>query len=144
MVGPQSVWDALQVLGVERIGHGVRAVEDQRLVQHLAERQIPLEVCPTSNIRTGAIASYEAHPVKTLFDAGVPITISTDDPTFFKTTVAEEYVRLRDLGFSDRDLYQLLENGFRYAFLPLDEIQSYLDSLRSTWDQLSSPPPSGG
>ncbi len=144
MVGPQSVWDALQVLGVERIGHGVRAAEDQRLVQHLVEHQIPLEVCPTSNIRTGIYQSFEAHPVKALFDAGVPIAISTDDPTFFRTTVAEEYVRLHDLGFSDRDLYQLLENGFRYAFLPVDEIQSYLDSLRSAWNQLSSPTPSGG
>lgn len=143
MLGPQSVWDALQILGVERIGHGVRAVEDQHLVQHLAEHQIPLEVCPTSNLRTGIFPSYEAHAVKALFDAGVPVTIGTDDPTFFGTTLADEYVHLRDLGFRDRDLCEMLENGFRCAFLPADETESYLHVLRSAWSELSPPTPSG-
>ena len=85
--GPESVWGAIRSLGVERIGHGVRAIEDPRLVEYLAEKQIPLEVCPTSNIRTGVYRSYEEHPVRRLYEAGVPISISTDDPSFFGTSL---------------------------------------------------------
>ena len=76
-LGPESVWQALDALRVERIGHGVRAIEDPRLVSHLAERKIPLEICPTSNVRTGVYRSMEAHPVRELYEAGVPMSIST-------------------------------------------------------------------
>lgn len=75
--------------------------------------------------------------MKALFDAGVPTTIGTDDPMFFGTTPADEYARLYDLGFSDRDLRQMLENGYRQAFLAREEIGRYVDSLRSAWSQLS-------
>ena len=108
-LGPDSVWDALRLLKAERIGHGVRAIEDKRLVDYLSEHQIPLEVCPTSNLRTGVYPSYEAHPVKALHEAGVPITINTDDPTFFSTTLAEEFKHLSNMGISDQDLIELMK-----------------------------------
>ena len=127
-LGPESVWDALK-LGVERIGHGVRAIEDPALVKYLAEQKVPLEVCPTSNLRTGIYPSYEAHPVKALYEAGVPITISTDDPTFFHTTLADEYEHVHNIGVSEEGLLEMLKNGFRYAFLPEDEKSRYLPML---------------
>lgn len=88
--GPDSVRDALDLLGVERIGHGVRAVEDPDLMRRIVAEQIPLEVCPTSNLCTGVASSWEEHPVGTLLDMGAFVTISTDDPTFFHTTLADE------------------------------------------------------
>ena len=115
-LGPSSVWDAIRVLRVDRIGHGVRAVEDPTLVRHLADNEIPLEVCITSNLRTGIYQSLREHPVKLLYEAGVPITISTDDPTYFGTTLLEEFVRLRETGLPDEAVRQVLRNGFRYGF----------------------------
>lgn len=88
--GPPSVWGALRDLGVERVGHGVRSVEDPALVDHLVETQTPLEVCPTSNLRTGVTTSWDAHPVHTLLRAGAYVTISSDDPTFFGASLADE------------------------------------------------------
>jgi adenosine deaminase len=88
--GPESVAAAIDVLGVERIGHGVRVVEDATLLQRVVTEQIPLEVCPTSNIRTGVVASWGMHPVGALLAAGANVTISSDDPTFFHTNVAAE------------------------------------------------------
>ena len=124
--GPESVWDALRVLGAERIGHGVCAVEDPALVTYLAEHHIPLEVCPTSNLFTGVCASYDAHPAKALFDAGVPITVNSDDPTFFRTTLAEEYACLPRMGFTAAEAVQTIRNGFAHAFLSEAERAAYL------------------
>lgn len=88
--GPQSVRDAL-TLGVERIGHGVRAIEDPALVDELAERGVVLEVCPGSNIALGIYPNWRAHPISQLRDKGVKVTVSTDDPPFFRTTMTREY-----------------------------------------------------
>ena len=115
-VGPEGVWEALRVLDVERLGHGVRAAEDHALVRHLAERGIPLEVCPTSNVLTGVYRSLAEHPVRRLFEAGVEITINTDDPTFFGVDLAGELARLRGVGFSWDEICGLADNAFRYAF----------------------------
>ncbi len=118
MAGPSSVWEALRVLKVERIGHGIRAVEDPDLVRYLAERRIPLEICPTSNVRTGIYASIEDHPVRSLFEAGVPFSISTDDPTFFGVTLNEELAGLHRLGFAWPEIEGLAKGAFRFAFDP--------------------------
>jgi len=139
MLGSQSVWDALLILGAERIGHGVRAIEDEELVNYLAEHEIPLEVCPTSNIRLGIFRSYQNHPVKALFDAGIPITINTDDPTFFGTTLADEYIRIHAAGVREDKIFEMLKNGFKCAFLPQEEINTYLRDLEQTWERLYQP-----
>lgn len=94
--GPESVRAALAELGPERIGHGVRAIEDLALVDELAERGTVLEVCPGSNVALGLYRDFRAHPIGRLFDRGVKVTVSTDDPPFFHTTMAREYDRLND------------------------------------------------
>lgn len=114
--GPESVWDAIHVLGAERIGHGVRSIEDPKLVEYLAANRIPLEVCPTGNIRTDVYASPEEHPLKRLYDAGVPITLSTDDPSFFGVSLTDEYVFAAERGLTAGDLEAIRQNGFAYAF----------------------------
>ncbi len=114
--GPESVWDAIRVLGAERIGHGVRSIEDPALVEYLAKNRIPLEVCPSGNICTGVYATPDEHPLKRLYDAGVPITLSTDDPTFFGISLTDEYVFGAERGLSQADLEAIRRNGFSYAF----------------------------
>jgi adenosine deaminase/aminodeoxyfutalosine deaminase len=115
---PQSIWAAL-ALGAERIGHGITAVEDPELMRHLRERDIPLEICITSNLVTGVVKRIEDHPVRRLFEAGVPITLNTDDPAMFRCTLEGEYRLARErLGFSEAELRQIAANGFRYAFGP--------------------------
>ena len=95
--GPETIWDALRVLGAERIGHGTSAVGDPELLAHLAERRIPLEVCPSSNIATRAVATLAEHPLRELVEAGVVVTINSDDPPMFGTTLNREYEIAADL-----------------------------------------------
>ncbi|MBA2772687.1 MAG: adenosine deaminase [Nocardioidaceae bacterium] len=95
--GPDTVWDALRVLGAERIGHGTSSVADAELLAYLAEARIPLEVCPTSNVATRAVASIEEHPVRQMREAGVVITINSDDPPMFGTSLSQEYAVAADL-----------------------------------------------
>jgi aminodeoxyfutalosine deaminase len=121
-VGPASVWGALRALHAERIGHGVRSVEDPALVDYLREHQVPLEVCPTSNLCLGVYPSYEAHPIRRFWDDGLYVTVNSDDPPFFNTDLVHEYTVLTDrLGFTADDLEQLSLNALRASFLPADE-----------------------
>jgi len=114
--GPDSIWQALEI-GAERIGHGIRSIEDQHLVHHLASHKIPLEISITSNVRTGAVASMGEHPVRSLYDAGVPIILNTDDPALFGCTLRSEYaLAAREFGFTEEQLSELAGNAFRYAF----------------------------
>ncbi|HKD06291.1 MAG TPA: adenosine deaminase [Bryobacteraceae bacterium] len=114
--GPDSIRAALAI-GAERIGHGVRAIDDPDLVRRLREEQIPLEVCITSNVRTGAVSSLREHPVRRLFDAGVPIALNTDDPGLFETDLASEYqIAAEDFGFSAAELEQMKGCAERFRF----------------------------
>ena len=115
-MGPGSIWDAL-ALGAERIGHGIAAVGDPALMRHLRERDIPLEICITSNLVTGVVPRMEDHPVRRLFDAGVPIVLNSDDPAMFRCSLAGEYrLAAERFGFTEAELRRIAENGFRYAF----------------------------
>lgn len=119
--GPESVWGAINALGAERIGHGVRAVEDDALVAHLAEHRIPLEVNPTSNVRLGVYPSMAAHPLRRLHDAGVIVTINSDDPPLFNTTLNDEVALLADpFGLTVAQIDHILLNAVEHSFLPLD------------------------
>lgn len=114
--GPESVWEALEI-GAERIGHGIRAIEDPRLVEHLRDRRIPLEICLTSNVRTGAVGSLPEHPVRKLFDAGVPIILNTDDPALFECTLKSEYaLAAAAFEFTWEELDKIAENARAFAF----------------------------
>ncbi len=121
-VGPESIWGALRALGAERIGHGVRAIEDPALVDHLATQQIPLEVNPTSNICLGVYRSYTEHPLRALVEAGLCVTINSDDPALFNTTLSQEYLHaMQDCGLNLEQLVTVARNAIRASYLPENE-----------------------
>jgi len=127
VVGPESVRGAVEVLGVERVGHGIRSSGDAELLALLRERNVTLDVCPSSNVRTGAVASVAEHPLRNLVEAGVRVTLNTDDPTFFHTTLNDEYrMAVREFGFSADDLVALSLNSVRGSFLPEREKRAML------------------
>lgn len=117
MVGPESVWEAINYLPVKRIGHGVRSIEDPNLIAALIERDITLEVCPGSNIALGVYPDFASHPLRVLYDAGVRVTLSTDDPPFFNTHIEHEYhLAEHTFGFSPSELLQLTRNSIVASF----------------------------
>lgn len=131
---PASVRGAIESLHAERIGHGVRAVEDPRLVEYLAKTQIPLEVCPCSNYRLKVVAMDQPHPIRALLDAGVNVTVNSDDPAMFSTNLTNEYALLAGQGFSWDELRQLNLNTLEAAFLSDDEKGKY----RQQWQAFHS------
>lgn len=132
-VGAQSVWGALRVLGADRIGHGARSIDDPALIEHLAAQGIAVELCPTSNVRLGIYPSLAAHPLRRIWEAGVPVTVNSDDPALFSTTINDEYASLAGpLGFGAGDvaaLDQIILNGVRHSFLPLEQKQALAQSF---------------
>ncbi len=119
VAGPESVWGAIRALRVERVDHGLRAVEDPALVAYLAERRLPVTACPGSNVATGAIRSLEEHPIRRLLDAGVVVGVSTDDPAMFGLSLAGEFAALQSrLGLGDSDVRTLMLNSVDGCWLP--------------------------
>ena len=122
--GPEKIREAIEILGVERVGHGIAAIRDVGLMETLAERKIPLEICPASNLRTGALgvqlgnstATMEEHPLAEIVRRGVAVTIATDDPAMFHTSLEEEYRNAWRIGLTEEEMGEVVENGFRYAF----------------------------
>ena len=126
-VGPESIWSALNDLGAERIGHGLTAAQDPALLDHLASSQIPVEICLTSNLRTGGITELRQHPLRQYFDRGLQVSLHSDDPTLFGTDLNREYLLAYEtFGFSKSELRRLAMNSFEAAFLSPQEKQSYL------------------
>ena len=119
--GPQTVWESLTYLGAERIGHGTSSAQDPALLAHLARNQIALEVCPSSNIATRAVASLAEHPLPQFVAAGVPVTINSDDPSMFGTSLNREYEIAADLlGLDRAGVADLARAGVRHSFAPED------------------------
>lgn len=143
--GPDSVRDAIEILGAERIGHGIAAGADAKLIAMLAERSIGLEMCPTSNLRTGALvrylgradASLADHPLPKLFHAGIPVSLSTDDPAMFGTTLTAEFNALGAMGLAHQEITRIAEGGFLGAFLPAAEKSALLQAFRARATTLS-------
>jgi aminodeoxyfutalosine deaminase len=127
--GPEKIREAIELLGAERIGHGIAAFHDPELMDLLAERKIPLEICPGSNMKTAALAKQlrredariEDHPLPKLLRHGIPVVLSTDDPAMFHTTLREEYANAARMGLLESELAHIVEMGFEHAFVPARE-----------------------
>jgi adenosine deaminase len=128
-VGPESVWGAITSLHVERIGHGIRSLEDQKLVDYLRQSQIPLEVSPHSNYRLKIVPIDQPHPIRALYDQGVYVTVNSDDPAMFSSDLTSEYVLLARQGFNWDELWQLNLNTLNASFLT----EEAKDAYRSEW-----------
>jgi aminodeoxyfutalosine deaminase len=129
--GPESIWGALN-LGAERIGHGLTAAQDPELIEELAQRQVPIEICLTSNLKTGCCLQLHDHTVRKYFDQGLMITLNSDDPAMFGTTLNREYeLAQSEFGFTDEHLRELARNSFEASFLPAEKKVEFLDALDS-------------
>jgi aminodeoxyfutalosine deaminase len=137
--GPELVREAVEMLGAERIGHGIGVMRDERTMDFLAARGIPLEVCPTSNLRTGALArqigqptaGYEQHPLPLFYRRGLSVTLSSDDPAMFETSVSREYALVHKMGLTPADMVRLAEASFNHAFLSAEERSALLAQFHS-------------
>lgn len=127
--GPESIWGALN-LRAERIGHGLTAHQDADLVQELSERQVPIEICITSNLKTAVCPDIAQHPVRNYFENGCMITINTDDPALFRTTLTREYQLLQEhFAFTEEQLREVARNSFEASFLPAEKKLEFLNLL---------------
>ena len=136
--GPDSIHQAIFFCGAHRVGHGTSLFEDAELLQYVVDHQIPLEICPTSNVQTHVVESISAHPLTDYLRAGVPVTINTDNRLFSRTTVTDELYRVHtEAGVDEDNLRGVVVNAFRHAFLPWDERQ---DMLRSVLEALPLAP----
>lgn len=130
--GAKEIWEAVEVLAVERIGHGIAAIHDPDLMDLLAELKIPLEICPGSNMRTGVLAKQlgvaeariDQHPLPFLFRHGIPVMISTDDPAMFRTSLSEEYENAARMGLQEDEVTRIVKMSFEHAFAGAADEQS--------------------
>ncbi|HEV8581943.1 MAG TPA: adenosine deaminase [Thermoanaerobaculia bacterium] len=135
--GPESIRSVLAVCGAERIGHGIRAIDDPSLLEELRVAQIPLEVCPSSNVCLGVVPDYPSHPFDRLYRAGVALSVSSDDPAFFNTNLTLEFLRLHQtFGYSPAELAGLSLAALRQSFLPEARRQEMEESFRQQFDAL--------
>ncbi len=131
--GPEAIWEALSI-GSERLGHVLSAVEDQDLLQELKLRSTGLELNPTSNVRTGVCPAFSSHPLRRYFDQGLLVTLNSDDPAFFGSDLANEYLLAHtEQGFTREELRQLAANSMRASFLPEFEKQKWLSQISTTY-----------
>jgi adenosine deaminase len=138
--GPQSIWDALNYLNVERIGHGVTAKEDPELMNQLKSKQVAIEMCPVSNVRTGVVSDMASHPIRDFFDFGLLVTVNSDDPSFFHTDLNNEFIQLhRHLDFSMDELFQISLNSVEVAFLPEESKAQLRESFKREYERLNPP-----
>jgi aminodeoxyfutalosine deaminase len=129
--GPESIWGALN-LDAERLGHALTAGQDPELIEELAERQVPIEICVTSNVRTGGCELVQ-HPVRRYFDQGLMLTLNSDDPAMFHTSLTEEYAQVQEtFGFTDEHLRELARNSFEASFLPAEKKVEFLNLFDAT------------
>jgi len=129
--GPEAIWEALSV-GSERIGHALSAIQDTDLIGELKRKQTPLELNPTSNVRTGVCPSFADHPLRRFFDAGLLVTLNSDDPAFFGSDLSNEFLLAHsEQGFSPAELRNLASNSIRASFLPEIEQQRWLTRINS-------------
>lgn len=135
--GAESMWTAIEKLAPERIGHGLGADEDPKLVSLLKEMQIPLEMCVISNVKTGVCKSVKEHPIKEYFQEGLLVTVNSDDPTMFHTSITQEYLTLvQELGFSPSDLKRLSMNGIDASFMSDTDKKLMKSQFERDWEQL--------
>ncbi|HEY2364644.1 MAG TPA: adenosine deaminase [Candidatus Angelobacter sp.] len=127
--GPESVWGALNI-GAERIGHGLSAASDPELMEVMAQKQVPVEMCITSNLRTGACKEIQEHPVKKFFDEGLMITLNSDDPAMFQTSLNKEFeIAQQEFGFSEEHLRELARNSIEASFLPVEKKLRFMQQI---------------
>jgi len=127
---PEYIWQALDLLGVSRIDHGVRSMEDPKLVEHLVKEKIPLTVCPLSNTKLRVFDKMENHNLKQMLDAGLCVTINSDDPAYFGGYMNENFLAAQNgLNLSQKDIVQIAKNGFTASFLPQEDIDVHLKSI---------------
>jgi adenosine deaminase len=135
--GPESIRSALEVCSAERIGHGVQAVDDPSLVEELRAAQIPLEVCPSSNVCLGVVPDYASHPFDRLYRAGVALSVNSDDPAFFNTNLTREYLHLHQaFGYTPAELARLSLGALRQSFLPEADRDRLEESFRVQFETL--------
>ena len=138
-VGPESIWGAINDLNVERIGHGIRSIDDENLIKYLRDNQTPVEVSPTSNYNLGIVSSSERHPIREMVDNGLNCSINTDDPEMFSTNISTEFELLYSQGFSLKELYQLNRNAIDSSFIDFDEKLKYhkiLDEFKTSYNNV--------
>lgn len=135
---PEYIWQAINVLKVSRIDHGVRCIEDQKLVEYLKEKQIPLTVCPLSNVKLKVFPTLQHHNLKTLLDLGLCVTVNSDDPAYFGGYILENFLETQSaLNFSFQEIYQLAKNSFLASFLGEQEKQNRIDELDQFMQQFT-------